>query len=43
VPTALFWCAVVLRELSRSALGNKVSRSALAGLFRPARVMAAFE
>jgi len=43
VATGLFWCAVVLRELSRSALGNKVSRSALAGLFRPARVMAAFE
>lgn len=36
--TALFWAAVVLRELPRAALGRSTSRSALAGLLGLRRV-----
>jgi GT2 family glycosyltransferase len=37
LPTACFWGAVVLRELTRAALGHVTSRRALRGLLSPRR------
>lgn len=36
--TALYWCAVMLRELSRAALGRHTSRAAVSALLRPRRI-----
>ncbi|MEU3454313.1 glycosyltransferase family 2 protein [Micromonospora sp. NPDC006766] len=38
VATALFWCAVFLREAVRAALGQSRSRRAVAALLRPSRL-----
>lgn len=40
LPTTLFWSAVVLRELSRSALGRATSRNAVRALLNPRRLTA---
>ncbi|GGK98217.1 glycosyl transferase family 2 [Salinibacterium xinjiangense] len=38
VSTAAFWCAVVLREASRSLIGKQTSRAAVRDLISPARL-----
>ena len=38
VSTAAFWCAVVLREASRSMIGKHTSRAAVRDLISPARL-----
>lgn len=40
VKTALFWCVLVLREATRSLIGKRPSRAALAALLSPARLRA---